>query len=161
VPTLEVLAAARILREQAPELLFRVVNVVDLFALCTPADHPHGLDADRFRALFGDETHVVFAFHGYPRVIHELIHHRPKPERFHVRGYEEEGTTTTPFDMVVRNRMSRFHLVEMAVARSMGGTPAARRIADGCRDKLAQHARWITMNDQDMPEIAAWRWADA
>jgi xylulose-5-phosphate/fructose-6-phosphate phosphoketolase len=161
VPTLEVLAAARILREHAPELRFRVVNVVDLFALTQHDNHPHGLSDTAFQALFGQDTPVVLAFHGYPRVIHELIHHRPSPERFHVRGYEEEGTTTTPFDMVVRNRISRFQLAELGVQRALEKTPAAERVRAWCSAQLARHTAWIAEHGEDMPEIREWSWAPA
>jgi xylulose-5-phosphate/fructose-6-phosphate phosphoketolase len=108
IPTMEVVAATAWLRQRAPEMRVRVVNVVDLMTLFQPTVHPHGMADGVFVELFGRDTDVVFAFHGYQRAIHELLHLRPKPERFHVRGYIEEGTTTTPFDMVVRNGMSRY-----------------------------------------------------
>ncbi len=159
VPTLETLAAAQILRERAPRLRVRVVNVVDLFTLCSKQDHPHGLDDDEFEELFGRAAQVVFAFHGYPRVIHELLHHRPEPERFHVRGYAEEGTTTTPFDMVVVNRMSRFHLAELALERAASKSRSARTVRAWCQEQLAEHTRWIRVHGEDRAEISDWRWS--
>ncbi|MBX6332468.1 MAG: phosphoketolase family protein [Gemmatimonadaceae bacterium] len=156
VPTRETLAAAWWLRREVPDLRVRVVNVIDLFALQSRRDHPHGLTDDRFLALFGADTEVVFAFHGYPTVIHELVHHRPEPQRFHVRGYVEEGTTTTPFDMTVLNRMSRYDLAIEALMR----TGRDDRIAPFTR-KLAQHREYIRAHDEDMPEVQQWRWSDA
>jgi xylulose-5-phosphate/fructose-6-phosphate phosphoketolase len=155
VPTRETVAAAWWLRREAPDLRVRVVNVIDLFALQSRLDHPHGLEDERFVELFGEDTEVVFAFHGYPNVIHELIHHRPSPQRFHVRGYVEEGTTTTPFDMTVLNRMSRYDLAIEALTRTGRG----HRIGV-FEDKLAQHREYIRNNDQDMPEVLEWRWSD-
>ena len=111
VVTMETIAAADILKQKAPQLKIRVVNVVDLMTLHRPKDHPHGMSDLQFRELFTDTVDVVFAFHGYPGAIHQLVHGRPDADRFHVRGFEEEGTTTTPFDMVVRNHASRYHLV--------------------------------------------------
>ena len=110
VPTMEALAAAWLLREWLPELRVRFVNVVDLMVLFPPETHPHGLSEEAFVELFGTDTDVVMAFHGYARALHQLLHGRPHPGRFHVRGFNEQGTTTTPFDMVVLNRMSRYHL---------------------------------------------------
>jgi xylulose-5-phosphate/fructose-6-phosphate phosphoketolase len=155
VPTRETLAAAWWLRREVPDLRVRVVNVIDLFALQSRRDHPHGLTDDRFLALFGADTEVVFAFHGYPNVIHELVHHRPDPQRFHVRGYVEEGTTTTPFDMTVLNRMSRYDLAIEALMR----TGRDDRIALFTR-KLAQHREYVRAHDEDMPEVQQWRWSD-
>jgi xylulose-5-phosphate/fructose-6-phosphate phosphoketolase len=153
VPTRETVAAAWLLRRVAPELRVRVVNVIDLFALQSPADEPHCIDETRFASLFGTDTHVVMAFHGYPDVIHELIHHRPHPQRFHVRGYVEEGTTTTPFDMLVRNRMSRYDLAIEALRRA--GRPDG---LGGLEAKLDEHRAYIVANGEDMPEIQQWRW---
>jgi xylulose-5-phosphate/fructose-6-phosphate phosphoketolase len=142
------------LQRRTPDLRVRVVNVVDLFAMQSRRDHPHGLDDDRFVELFGVDTPVVFAFHGYPNVIHELLHHRPNPERFHVRGYVEEGTTTTPFDMTVLNRMSRYHLAIEALRRVGRDERAAPFEA-----ALARHRAYIVEHDEDMPEVQGWRWA--
>jgi xylulose-5-phosphate/fructose-6-phosphate phosphoketolase len=161
VPTLETLAAVWLLRRHTPELRVRVANVIDLFSLVRSDEHPHGLPDDAFARLFGDDLPVIFAFHGYPRVIHELIDHRPDPQRFHVHGYLEEGTTTTPFDMVVRNRMSRYHLALDALKRArrmVADAPAAVRTFD---HRLAEHAAYITQHGVDMPEVSDWRWTDA
>ena len=126
VPTQEALAAAELLREHVPDLRVRFVNVVDLMALLPEDDHPHGYADSQFDDLFTPDRHVVFAFHGYPRAVHQLIHGRSNPGRFHVRGFSEQGTTTTPFDMVVLNRMSRYHLalevLRRAAAAAAGGT---------------------------------------
>lgn len=153
VPTRETLAAAWWLRQEVPEVRVRVVNVVDLFTLQSRHDHPHGLSDDDFRALFGDELPVIFAFHGYPDVIHQLLHHRPHPQRFHVRGYTEEGTTTTPFDMTVLNRTSRYDLAIAALEQ----TGRADR-AQPFHDRLEDHRRYICEHGQDMPEVQGWRW---
>ncbi|MEO6710958.1 MAG: phosphoketolase family protein [Planctomycetota bacterium] len=158
-PTMEILAAAEILKRIAPELSVRVVNVFDLFALASRRDHPHGLEGAVFQRLFGDDTPVVFAFHGYPRGIHELVHHRPNPERFHVRGYVEEGTTTTPFDMVVRNGVSRFQLAGMALQRA--GHPRAEQLAAELQSSLDRHRAYIEEHGEDPAEIAQWTWGSA
>ena len=155
VPTRETVAAAWWLRRTVPDLRVRVVNVVDLYTLQSPRDHPHGLSDDRFAALFGHSTEVVFAFHGYPNVVHELIHHREDPQRFHVRGYVEEGTTTTPFDMTVLNRMSRYHLAIEALRRAGRGDRTAV-----FEQKLDEHWRYIRERDEDMPEVQNWRWSE-
>src|SRR5205085_11711990 len=117
VPTLETIAAAWLLRRHVPDMRVRVVNVVDLMTLFPVEVHPHGMDEPSFLELFTADRPGVFAFHGYQRAIHQIVHGRPTPERFHVRGYNEEGTTTTPFDMVVRNGMSRYHLCLEALRR--------------------------------------------
>jgi xylulose-5-phosphate/fructose-6-phosphate phosphoketolase len=155
VPTREVLAAAWWLRQYEPEVRVRVVNVVDLFRLQSNRDHPHGLDDGQFEALFGADVPVVFAFHGYPNVIHELLHHRSYPDRFHVRGYIEEGTTTTPFDMTVLNGMSRYDLAIEALRR----TGRSER-TEPFEAKLRAHRAYITEHDEDMPEVQGWRWSD-
>ena len=161
VPTLETLAAVDLLRRHCAGVRVRVVNVVDLFSLETRAEHPHGLEDAVFERLFGITTPVVFAFHGYPRVIHELIHRRPDPQRFHVRGYIEEGTTTTPFDMVVRNRMSRYHLALDALEYAKASGADAARAAKLFNERLAAHRDYIVEHGVDMPEITDWRWTDA
>ena len=130
-PTQEALAAAELLREHVPDLRFRFVNVVDLMALLPEDDHPHGYTDSQFDDLFTADRHVVFAFHGYPRAVHQLVHGRSNPGRFHVRGFAEQGTTTTPFDMVVLNRMSRFHLAKEVLRRSTG-RPAGGRTCWPC-----------------------------
>ena len=145
VPTQEILAAAQLLRDHTPELITRVVNVVDLMALLTPTEHPHGFGERVFLDLFSAQTDVVFAFHGYSRAVHELIHGRPSPERFHVRGFSEQGTTTTPFDMVVLNKMSRYHLVIEALRRSKRSAGRGVRVGGvlphTTRKALALHRR--------------------
>ena len=123
IPTLETLAAAALLREHVPDLRFRVVNVVDLLAMSPAPFHPHALSSETFTELFTDDIDVVMAFHGYARAFHQVVHGRPNAGRFHVRGYNEHGTTTTPFDMVVLNEMSRYHLVMEALHRARR-TPA-------------------------------------
>jgi xylulose-5-phosphate/fructose-6-phosphate phosphoketolase len=158
VPTQEALAAAEILRDRAPTLRVRFVNVVDLMALLPRQDHPHGLDDEAFRALFGNRTEVVMAFHGYPRAVHQLLHGRPAPQRFHVRGFEQQGTTTTPFDMVVLNRMSRFHLV-LAVLERVGDRIAHREVlAASCEEQLRRHHDHVLEHFEDLPRIRDWTW---
>jgi xylulose-5-phosphate/fructose-6-phosphate phosphoketolase len=158
IPTLETIAAADWLRRNAPELRFRVVNVVDLMRLFSPREHPHGMPADEFEALFTDDTDVVLSFHGYAGAIHQLIHARPNAARFHVRGYKEEGTTTTPFDMVVLNETSRFHIAMDAIRRSR--RPVARRaeLDRMCLAELARHHAYISEHFEDRPEISDWTW---
>jgi xylulose-5-phosphate/fructose-6-phosphate phosphoketolase len=159
VPTLEVVAAAWLLRHHAPSLAVRVVNVVDLMTLFSPRFHPHGLTDEAFVALFTASAPVVFAFHGYQRAVHELIHGRPHAGRFHVRGFNEEGTTTTPFDMVVRNEMSRYHLCLEALRRVPEGATRGAALADHCRTMLERHPRYIHEHLEDMPEVRDWRWS--
>ena len=158
IPTMEVVAAADWLRRHAPEMRVRVVNVVDLMALFQPAAHPHGMTDAAFVELFGRDTQVVFAFHGYQRAIHELIHGRPEPERFHVRGYIEEGTTTTPFDMVVRNGLSRYHLAMEALRRAPRMRERAPALVEECRAMLARHQEYSRAHFEDLPEIRDWVW---
>jgi xylulose-5-phosphate/fructose-6-phosphate phosphoketolase len=158
IPTQETLAAVAWLRARAPALRVRVVNVVDLMTLASPGDHPHGMTTERFDELFTRDRHVVFAFHGYPGAVHQLLHGRSEPERFHVRGYREEGTTTTPFDMVVLNGMSRFHLIIEALRRVANPPEHADLLADECRELLQKHANFVRAHFEDMPEIQAWTW---
>jgi xylulose-5-phosphate/fructose-6-phosphate phosphoketolase len=157
--TLETLAAAQLLRERVPELAVRVVNVVDLMALFAPELHPHGMADDRFLEVFTADRDVVFAFHGYPSAAHHVLHRRPRSDRFHVRGYEEEGTTTTPFDMVVRNGISRFHLCIEAVGRAHRVPDAAESVVEFCNAQLKRHPGYIRQHLEDMPEIRDWRWS--
>ena len=157
VPTLETVAAAWLLRQQLPGLKVRVVNVVDLMCLSPDNFHPHGLDEDHFNAIFTTRGDVVFAFHGYTRIIHDLVHGRSEPERFHVRGYAEEGTTTTPFDMTVLNNMSRYQLAIEAILRS--GVKDSTHVVDLFEQKLEQHRRYIREHLDDMPEIKNWKWS--
>jgi xylulose-5-phosphate/fructose-6-phosphate phosphoketolase len=158
VATLETIAAAAWLREKAPELRVRVVNLVDLMTLFSPAEHPHGMTNERFAELFTTDAHVVFAFHGYAGAVHQLLHGRPNAERFHVRGYNEEGTTTTPFDMVVLNGMSRYHLVSEAVKRARRPVPRGDMLVEECRSILAKHHVYVREHFEDMPEIRDFVW---
>jgi len=158
VPTLETLAAARLLREHVPYLRVRVVNVVDLMALLPRADHPHGFSDDTFDDLFTTDTDVIFAFHGYPRAVHELLHGRTNPGRFHVRGFIEQGTTTTPFDMVVLNKMSRYHLVLQALRRARRVPEKGTELAQYCQAMLDRHHDYVREHLQDMPEVRDWTW---
>jgi xylulose-5-phosphate/fructose-6-phosphate phosphoketolase len=159
VPTLETVAAAWLLRQHLPELRVRVVNVVDLMSLSPVAYHPHGMSPEYFETLFTADVHVIFAFHGYVRIIHDLVHGRPDPARFHVRGFMEEGTTTTPFDMVVLNQMSRYHLAMEAVKRVERVHLQAESFLDFCESKLKEHQEYICTHLDDMPEIKDWKWS--
>ncbi|MFC0772638.1 phosphoketolase family protein [Terrimonas alba] len=156
VPTMETVAAAWLLKQHLPELKVRVVNVVDLMCLPPAMHHPHGISEDEFAAIFTDTTDVVFAFHGYVRIIHDLVHGRPEPERFHVRGFMEEGTTTTPFDMTVLNNISRYQLAIEAIFRS--GKSDSSHVVDLFEQKLKQHHHYIREHLDDMPEIKNWKW---
>ncbi|MGY1744007.1 phosphoketolase family protein [Blastococcus sp. SYSU D00695] len=158
VPTQETLAAAELLREHVPWLRVRVVNVVDLMALLPHEDHPHGFPEDRFLQLFTADTDVVLAFHGYARAVHQLLHGRTRADRFHVRGFEEQGTTTTPFDMVVLNRMSRYHLVLEALRRSRRAPERGPELAAFCHAQLERHHAYVREHLEDMPEVRDWTW---
>jgi len=158
VPTLETLAAVSILRQRLPWVRVRVVNVVDLMRLQPAAEHPHGLDDTAFEALFPVGRPVIFAFHGYPWLIHRLTYRRPGQERVHVRGYKEEGTITTAFDMTVLNDLDRFHLVMDAVDRLPAASEQGAALKVELADKLKVHRTWIEREGVDMPEISAWRW---
>ncbi len=158
VPTLETLAAVTLLRTIAPELRIRVVNVVDLMRLQPSSEHPHGLADKDFDELFTKDKPVVFAFHGYPWCIHRLAYRRTNHPNFHVRGYKEEGTTTTPFDMTVRNGLDRFHLVMDVVERVPGMAGRAPHIVQAMREKIMAHQAYICEHGDDMPEIKSWRW---
>ena len=161
VPTLEVMAATDLLRQHLPELKVRVVNVVDLMTLQPKSQHPHGLTEEDFDALFTTERPVIFAYHGYPTLIHRLVYKRANHANFHVRGFMEEGTTTTPFDMVVRNRLDRFHLVADVADRVPSLGANAVYVKQAMRDKLIEHEQYIVRHGEDMPEITNWRWPSA
>jgi len=160
IPTLETIAAAWWLRHHLPELKVRVVNVVDLMKLYPPYLHPHGMDDAAFIENFTVDKPVVFAFHGYARAIHEIVHGRPNVDRFHVRGFMEEGTTTTPFDMVVLNHMSRYHLCIEAMRRSPRVRGLTAPLIAECNDMLARHHEYVITNLEDMPEVRDWVWTD-
>jgi xylulose-5-phosphate/fructose-6-phosphate phosphoketolase len=160
VPTLETLAATELLRQHAPELKVRVVNVVDLMTLQPKEEHPHGLSDKDFDALFTKDKPVIFAYHGYPWLIHRLTYRRTNHDNLHVRGYKEEGTTTTPFDMVVRNDLDRFHLLADVFDRVPKLQHSAAHVKQVVRDKLVEHRQYIIRHGEDMPEIAKWKWGD-
>jgi xylulose-5-phosphate/fructose-6-phosphate phosphoketolase len=150
IPTMEIVAAAWQLRK----------DVVDLMTLFTRDRHPHGMDALSFAQMFTVDKPVVVAFHGYQRAIHEIIHGRPDADRFHVRGFREEGTTTTPFDMVVRNHMSRYHLCIEALNRTRRGDPRAQALIQQYRAMLDSHEVYTREYLEDMPEVRDWIWTN-
>ncbi len=158
VPTLEALAAVSIMREHLPHLKIRVVNVVDLMKLQPQSEHPHGLSDTDFDDLFTADKPVIFAFHGYPTLIHRLTYRRTNHDNIHVRGYKEEGTITTAFDMTVLNDLDRFHLVMDTIDRVPQTGGAGVYLKQQLQDKLVEHKHYIDLNGQDMPEIRNWRW---
>jgi xylulose-5-phosphate/fructose-6-phosphate phosphoketolase len=158
VPTLETLAAVDLLRRDLPDLKIRVVNVVDLMTLQPSTEHPHGLADREFDSLFTADKPVVFAFHGYPWLIHRLTYRRTNHDNFHVRGYKEEGTTTTPFDMTVLNDLDRFHLAGDVIDRVPRLRNIAAHIKQDLRNKLIEHKRYIAKHGDDLPEVRDWKW---
>jgi xylulose-5-phosphate/fructose-6-phosphate phosphoketolase len=174
IPTLELLAATSLLRQEAPELRVRFVNVTNLFSLARPEAHPDGMSDEEFREVFTDDRPVIFNFHGYPSAVHQLIHRRPRQERFHVRGYAEEGTTTTPFDLLAMNAVDRYTLAIDALSRAdisisemvrgMSGAFAVRMVP-GAREAIEKFAqrreelrRQVREQGDDPPEIKDWVW---
>ena len=160
VPTIETLAAVDLLHHYAPDLKIRVVNIVDLMTLEPKEEHPHGLSEYEFDTLFTTDKPIIFAYHGYPFLIHRLTYRRKNHKNLHVRGYKEEGTTTTPFDMLVRNDMDRFHLVHDVINRVPKLGYLAAYVSQEMRDKLIEHKQYIIKHGQDMPEIVDWRWQE-
>jgi xylulose-5-phosphate/fructose-6-phosphate phosphoketolase len=158
VPTLEVLAAVAILRHHLPALKIRVVNVVDLMKLQPPGEHPHGLSDVDFDQLFTRDKPIIFAYHGYPWLIHRLTYRRTNHANLHVRGYKEEGTITTPFDMAVLNDLDRFHLAADAIDRLTQLGSAAAYVKQSLAEQLTEHRSYIRRYGEDMPSIREWRW---
>jgi xylulose-5-phosphate/fructose-6-phosphate phosphoketolase len=159
VPTLETLAAVQLLREHLPALKVRVVNVVDLCRLMPHREHPHGLEDDAFDELFTKDKPVIFAFHAYPWLIHRLTYRRANHDNIHVRGYKEEGTITTAFDMTVLNDLDRFHLAMDAIDRLPGTGERGLSLKRKLQGKLVEHKQYIDTNGQDLPEIRNWTWS--
>jgi xylulose-5-phosphate/fructose-6-phosphate phosphoketolase len=158
VPTLETLAAVSLLRKHLPELRVRVINVVDIMKLQPPREHPHGLSEQEFDSLFTRSRPIVFAFHGYPWLIHRLTYRRANHGNLHVRGYKEEGTTTTPFDMTVLNDLDRFHLAGDVVDRLPELGARAAYIKQWLNEKLVEHREQVERYGDDLPEVTEWRW---
>jgi xylulose-5-phosphate/fructose-6-phosphate phosphoketolase len=158
VPTLETLAAVDLLRQHFPDLKIRVVNVVDLMTLQPRSEHPHGLSDSEFDSMFTTDKPVIFAYHGYPWLIHRLCYRRHGHDNFHVRGYKEEGTTTTPFDMTVMNDLDRFHLAGDVVDRIPTLQRVGAHFQQFLRNKLEEHKRYTREHGDDMPEVKNWKW---
>ncbi len=159
VPTLETLAAVDFLRTHLPDLKIRVVNVVDLMTLQPQSEHPHGLSDREFDSIFTPDKPLIFAYHGYPWLIHRLTYRRTNHHNIHVRGYKEEGTTTTPFDMVVLNDLDRFHLAQDVIDRVPTLKYKAAHVKQMLRDRLLEHKEYIVKHGEDMPEIRDWKWS--
>jgi len=158
VPTLETLAAVDLLRQHVPDLKVRVINVVNLMTLQPKEEHPHGLSDRDFDSLFTTDKPIIFAYHGYPWLIHRLTYRRTNHRNLHVRGYKEEGTTTTPFDMVVRNDLDRFHLLADVIDRVPKLSRVGAYVKQFVSEKLIEHREYITRHGIDMPEISDWKW---
>ncbi|TAM73703.1 MAG: phosphoketolase, partial [Chloroflexota bacterium] len=158
IPTLETLAAADVLRQSLPDLRVRVVNVVDLLRLQPPSEHPHGLPDDAFDSVFTVRRPVIFAYHGYPTLIHRLTYRRTNHDQIHVRGYKEEGTTTTPFDMVMLNDLDRFHLVMDVIDRVPDLAARAAGLRRDMVDRRAAARAYTRREGEDDPEISGWTW---
>jgi xylulose-5-phosphate/fructose-6-phosphate phosphoketolase len=158
VPTLEALATVDLLRQHAPELKVRVVNVVDLMTLQPREEHPHGLPDRDFDALFTTDKPILFAWHGYPWLIHRLTYRRTNHGNLHVRGYKEEGTTTTPFDMVVRNDLDRFHLLLDVAHRVPAAAARGEALKKFAEERLTAHREYIRQHGEDMPDVSEWKW---
>jgi xylulose-5-phosphate/fructose-6-phosphate phosphoketolase len=158
IPTLETLAAVDLLRQHLPELRVRVINVVDLMTIQHPTEHPHGISDRDFDGLFTKDKPVIFAFHGYPWLIHRLCYRRTNHPNFHVRGYKEEGTTTTPFDMCVLNDIDRFHLVMDVIERVPGLDARAAHLKQKMRDRRVEHREYVRLHGDDMPDVRDWKW---
>jgi xylulose-5-phosphate/fructose-6-phosphate phosphoketolase len=158
VPTMETLAAVDLLHQHVPDLKIRVINVVDLMTLQPKEEHPHGLSDRAFNTVFSTDKPIIFAYHGYPWLIHRLTYRRTNHGNLHVRGYIEEGTTTTPFDMVVRNHLDRFHLALDVIDRVPKLGYMAAYIGQAMREKLIEHKEYIARHGEDMPEIRNWTW---
>jgi len=158
IPTLEAVAATALLREHVPDIKVRLVNVVDLMTLQTRAEHPHGLPDRDFDSIFTVDKPVIFAYHGYPALIHRLTYRRSNHANFHVHGYREEGTTTTPFDMTVLNELDRFHLASDAVHRVPRLQPSSAHFQQLLRNRLVDHRQYIYEHGDDVPDIRDWKW---
>jgi xylulose-5-phosphate/fructose-6-phosphate phosphoketolase len=158
VPTLETLAAVDLLRQHFPDIKTRVVNVVDLMTLQSPSEHPHGLPDSEFDSIFATGTPVIFAYHGYPWLIHRLTYRRDGHNNLHVHGYKEEGTTTTPFDMTVLNHLDRYHLAGDVVARVPRLQRVGAHFQQFLRDKLVEHKLYVHEHGDDIPEVKNWVW---
>jgi xylulose-5-phosphate/fructose-6-phosphate phosphoketolase len=158
VPTLETLAAVELLRKFLPRVKVRVINVVNLMKLQPQREHPHGLSDREFDSLFTTDKPIIFAFHGYPWLIHRLTYRRTNHQNLHVRGYKEEGTTTTPFDMTVMNDLDRFHLASDAIDRLPQLGSRGAYVKQALHEKRIEHKQYIATHGDDMPEIRDWRW---
>ncbi|WP_408605445.1 phosphoketolase family protein [Legionella tunisiensis] len=158
VPTLETLAAVSILRAELPHIKIRVINVVDLMKLQPAHEHPHGLSDDDFDLLFSQDKPVIFAYHGYPWLIHRLTSNRTNHNNLHVKGYREEGTITTPFDMTVLNELDRFHLVLEVLNHLPHSGSKEQKLIEKTKIKLLEHQQYIRQHGQDLPEIRDWKW---